>query len=121
MKTRSTLFATLSILYCLSPLPALADSDSDPDGLRGQVLARPCTTCHGLDGMRQGGEMPAIGGLDYFDLLYDMGRFRSGDRFHPVMTLLMQTLDEADMADVASYFASIDRNQLTRVGPYGVR
>lgn len=65
--------------------------------------------------------MPAIGGLDYFDLLYNMGRFRSADHFHPVMTLLMQTLDEADMADIAAYFAGIDRARLARVGPYGVR
>ena len=109
-----------AILLCLAPL-AHADPETDASWERGQALARPCTTCHGLDGLRQGGEMPAIGGLDYFYLLYSMSRFRSAERFQPAMTLLLQNFDEADMADVAAYFASVDRSKLARVGPYNVR
>lgn len=104
-------------MLCLSTLPALA-GDLDAQINAGRQKARPCTTCHGLDGLRQGGEMPAIGGRDYFELLYQMGSFRRADRFHPAMTVLLQTFDEADMADVAAYFASMDRTRLARPGPY---
>lgn len=104
------------LLASLAALPALAE---DPLGA-GRESARYCTTCHGLDGLRQGGDMPAIGGLDYFQLLYNMAQFREGDRFHPVMSLLMQTLDEAEMAEVAAFFAAMDRSRLDRPGPYGV-
>jgi cytochrome c553 len=85
---------------------------------QGREKARACTTCHGLDGLRQGGEMPSIGGRDYYELLYQMGSFRRADRFHPAMTVLLQTFDVADMADVAAYFASMDRADRARPGPY---
>ncbi|MCP5276822.1 MAG: cytochrome c [Thiobacillus sp.] len=103
-------------LLCLAALPALADDLSDQIRA-GREKARPCTTCHGLDGQRQGGEMPVIGGRDYFEVLYQLGRFRSADRFHPAMTLLLQTYDEADMADVAAYYASMSPPKLAR-SPY---
>jgi cytochrome c553 len=104
-------------LLCLGTLPAFAD-DLNTQIQEGRQKARPCTTCHGLDGLRQGGEMPTIGGRDYFDLLYQMGRFRRADRFQPAMTALLQTYDIADMADVAAYFASMGRAKLARPGPY---
>ena len=104
-------------MLCMAPLPGHAD-DLAQQAREGQQKARPCTTCHGLEGQRQGGEMPVIGGRDYFDLLYQMGRFRSADRFHPAMTLLLQTYDVADMADVAAFFASTNPTRLTRSGPY---
>ena len=88
---------------------------------QGREKARLCTTCHGLDGLRQGGEMPTIGGRDFYDLLYQMGNFRRADRFHLAMTMLLQTFDEADMADVAAYFASMDSTRLERPGPYRAR
>jgi cytochrome c553 len=101
---------------CLAALPAFADDLSDQIQT-GREKARPCTTCHGLEGQRQGGEMPVIGGRDFYDLLYQLGRFRSADRFHPAMTMLLQTYDEADMADVAAYFASMDHTRLAK-SPY---
>ncbi|MEW5787996.1 MAG: hypothetical protein AB1899_09100 [Pseudomonadota bacterium] len=115
--TRPIHWLIIGALACSAiTLPAQAE----PPDPAAREKARPCTTCHGLDGLRRGGEMPAIGGLDYFHLLYNMARFKEGDRFHPVMSLLMQTLDAADMADVADYFAAMDRTPLERIGPYGV-
>ncbi|HNQ02979.1 MAG TPA: hypothetical protein PKH69_00050 [Thiobacillaceae bacterium] len=118
--------ASLSLL-CLLPLPAQTDEALTDEALEarqihaGREKAQPCTTCHGLDGLRQGGEMPAIGGRRYDELLYQLGRFRRADRFHPAMTLLLQTFDVADMADVAAYFASVDRDRATRSNPYVAR
>lgn len=104
-------------LLCLATLAARA-GDLNTQINEGREKARPCTTCHGLDGLRQGGEIPAIGGRDYFELLYQLGRFKRADRFQPAMTVLLQTYDEADMADVAAYFASMDRDRLARTGFY---
>ncbi len=112
-----TTLAVALALISLAPLSAPADTSYEI----GREKAHPCTTCHGLDGLRQAPGLPAIGGRDYYELLADMASIRSGQRFHPIMTLLMQTLDEADMADVATYFASMDRSKLGSVGPYGVR
>ena len=101
-------------------LGALSAHADNTDLEIGREMARPCTTCHGLDGMRHAGAMPAIGGLDYYQLLYDMSQIRHGKPFNPVMVVLLNTFDEADMADVAAYFASMDRSKLAHPGPYGV-
>jgi len=104
---------------CLGLAPLLVQADDlSAQVSAGREKARPCTTCHGLDGQRHGGEMPTIGGRDYFDLLYQLGRFKRADRFQPAMTVLLQTFDESDMSDVAAYFASMDRARLAPPGPY---
>lgn len=98
----------IALGLALASLAALPANAADP---------RACTTCHGLDGMRQAPGMPAIGGRDFYDLLANMASFRNGERFHPIMSTLMQTLDEADMADVAEYFAA--GGQPEQLGAYG--
>jgi cytochrome c553 len=108
------------ILLGLTTLPAMADDQPSQPQL-GREKARYRTTCHDLDGLRQGGEMPAIGGHDYDELLYNMGKYRRAQRFHPVMTVMMQTLDVADMAEVAAYFARMDQSSLEQAGPYRAR
>ncbi len=111
------LLIVATTLLCLISGTVSADDQIE----RGREKARPCTICHGLEGLRHGGPMPAIGGRGYYDLLYHMAQFRDGERFHPIMSVLMRTLSEADMSDVATYFASMDRRKLTQLGPYGVR
>ena len=95
----------LALGLCLFAAPALA-VETNP--MPGREKAGPCTTCHGLDGRRQGGEMPVIGGRNADDLLYQLGRFQRAERFQPVMTFLLQNFDTADLADVAAYFASFE-------------
>lgn len=108
------------LLGCLLATPAMADAMDDTvsgsayarEQIRtGQDKAHACTTCHGLDGRRQGGNMPVIGGREYDHLLYEMGRYQRADRFHPVMTLLMQNFDAGDLADIATFFASVNRSR----------
>lgn len=93
---------TLGLVLCLAAMPGAAQ---DTSLQAGRDKAGPCTTCHGLDGLRQGGDMPVIGGRDADHLLYELGRFQRAERFQPAMTLLLQNFDVADLADVATYFA----------------
>lgn len=100
---------TMSCLLglALGTLAALPAHAADP---------RACTTCHGLDGMRQAPGAAPIGGRDYYELLAAMASFRNGERFHPIMSTLMQAMDEADMAEVAEYFAG--KGQPEQLGAY---
>ena len=97
------LLSLLGTLLCLgaqaNPLEVEVDAGRDKAG--------PCTTCHGLDGLRQGGDMPVIGGRDADELLFELGRFQRAERFQPAMTFLLQNFDAADLADVAAYFANV--------------
>lgn len=85
----------------------------------GRLLAYTCTACHGRHGQQTAPGMPVIGGRDAHELLAAMASFRTGKRWHPAMNVMMLSLNEAAMVDIAEYFAQIDPALLHRSGPYG--
>ncbi len=103
-----------TLLSVVSPLVHAAPTDE------GRLLAYTCTACHGQHGQKTAPGMPVIGGRDAHELLAAMARFRTGKRWHPAMNVMMLSLDEAAMVDIAEYFAQIDPALLHRPGPYGV-
>ncbi len=107
-------FLLATLLGVLSPLVHAGPED------QGQRLAYTCTACHGQHGQKTAPGMPAIGGRDAHELLAAMARFRTGQRWHPAMNVMMLSLDEAAMVDIAEYFAGVDPALLLRPGPYGV-
>ena len=50
-----------------------------------------------------------------------MASFRGTERIHPAMSVMMLSLDEVEMAEIAEYFANVDPVRLGQTGPYGVR
>jgi cytochrome c553 len=110
---RTLLFA--SSLLCLSAAPVIAETGD------GAKLAYTCTACHGRYGQKQAPGQPVIGGRDYFELLAAMASFRGTERIHPAMSVMMLSLDEVEMAEIAEYFANVDPARLERAGPYGER
>ena len=66
-----------------------------------------CLACHGDDGnMSQLPDVPKIGGQNEKYLLKQMQDIKSGVRAAPLMTGMLNTLDEQGLADVAAYYAS---------------
>lgn len=103
----ATLLAVVSPVIC-------ADTAGD-----GRALAYTCSACHGQHGQKSAPGMPVIGGRDAHELLAAMARFRTGKRLHPAMNVMMLSLDEAAMVEIAEYFARVDPALLHRQGPYG--
>lgn len=66
-----------------------------------------CLACHGQDGnMSQLPNVPKLGGQNEKYLLKQMHDIKSGARPAPLMTGMLNTLNDQDMADVAAYYAS---------------
>lgn len=66
-----------------------------------------CLACHGNDGnMSQLPDVPMIGGQNEKYLLKQMLDIKSGARTAPLMTGMLNALNEQDLADVAAYYAS---------------
>ncbi|NBS26109.1 MAG: cytochrome c4 [Gammaproteobacteria bacterium] len=66
-----------------------------------------CLACHGNDGnMSQLPDVPMIGGQNEKYLLKQMIDIKSGARTAPLMTGMLNALNEQDLADVAAYYAS---------------
>ena len=73
----------------------------------GRQKARQCQTCHGLDGMAKLPEAPNLAGQSEVYLVKALKDFRSGERRNDMMSLVMANLKDADIADLAAYYAGI--------------
>lgn len=90
----------------LTVLPATAHAAGDAKA--GRQKARPCQTCHGLDGLSKIPEAPNIAGQVETYLVKTLTEFRDGTRKNEMMTVVVQELSPQDIADLAAYYASIE-------------
>ena len=71
----------------------------------GKAVAAGCIGCHGKDGMSINPAWPNLAG-QHADFLFDsLKSFKSGVRKNDMMTPMVAGLNEADMRNVAAYFA----------------
>lgn len=78
----------------------------------GKKLAEPCAACHGADGNSTDPQYPRLTG-QYRDYLQEsMLQYKTGKRKNAIMAGFMQPLTEQNIADLASYFASLPGGKL---------
>ena len=70
-----------------------------------KIVRELCEPCHGATGLASVPEMPIIGGQHEDYLLATLQRFQSGERHSPVMSVIVQGLTAAQLADGAAYYA----------------
>ena len=94
-------FLSLSV-YAMPPA-------GDPQ--QGKAAAALCETCHKADGSGQnnpGGESwPRLAGLDAAYLARQLQAYKAGTRQNPSMQAFAQMLDDAQIANVSAWFASL--------------
>lgn len=106
MKMRS-----VSLLACLPLLPAAllyaAPVAKGPvgDPAAGQSKSAVCATCHGGTGNSLAPEWPKLAGQHAEYLVKQLLDLKSGARKSPVMGPMAEPLGEADIADLAAYYA----------------
>jgi cytochrome c553 len=75
----------------------------------GAVLADTCLGCHGIPGYRNAYpsyRVPKLGGQHQDYLVLALQGYKSAVRSHPTMQAQSASLSDADMRDLAAYFAS---------------
>ena len=77
------------------------------DAKAGRQKALQCQTCHGLDGMAKLPEAPNLAGQNEAYLVKALKDFRGGIRKNEMMSLVTANLKDADIADLAVYYAAI--------------
>ena len=78
-----------------------------PDLARGQEIAtQVCAACHAADGSRGIPANPILQGQFPEYLVKQLTEFKSGKRENPIMKGMASTLSEADMKNVAAFYAS---------------
>jgi len=95
----------------LDPAPTGAANDaqagppeSDPVET-GKAAAAGCAGCHGETGVSKTPSMPSLAGLDPKYLVAAMTSYKNGQRKHEMMKSMLAHIRDADLNDVALYYA----------------
>jgi cytochrome c553 len=72
----------------------------------GRQKAQVCTACHGPAGNSTNPVVPSLAGQPAQFIATELFQFREGNRKDPQMTPLAANLSNADMNDLAAYFAA---------------
>jgi cytochrome c553 len=75
------------------------------DAVVGKALANNCTACHGETGIASNPAWPSIAGQQPAYLVNALKAFRTGLRKDPMMAGVARSLSDADIANLAAYYA----------------
>lgn len=92
---------TLSLLVGMAAASPAWGADLEA----GRRKAEPCGACHGADGNTSIPGMPSLAAQPASFTHWALIKFRDGRRKDPVMSPLAANLSDADMADLAAYYA----------------
>lgn len=98
---KSALFLTVATFY-LIPQAWAADGDI----AAGKAKSAVCAACHGVDGNSPTAMFPKLAGQNQDYLLHTLKAYKSGKRKNPIMAGQVAGLSDADMANLAAYFAA---------------
>ncbi|EKP0278206.1 c-type cytochrome [Aeromonas bestiarum] len=73
----------------------------------GKAKAAVCSACHGVEGKALIPNYPHLAGQNAAYLVKQLKAFKEGSRKEPLMLPFMAPLTEADMENLAAYYASL--------------
>ena len=77
------------------------------DPVAGKAKSRTCAACHGANGISPQDMWPNLAGQKEGYLISQLKMFRDGRRVNPMMTAMSKGLTDADIANLAAYYASL--------------
>jgi len=94
---------TRGILVLSAGLMFAASAAHAGDASAGKAKSESCASCHGDTGK----DDPAIAGMDEAKFIQAMKAYQSGERKNKKMMKAATALSDADIADLAAYYASL--------------
>ena len=92
------------VVIALVGCPDAANARGDADA--GKTKSVVCIGCHGGDGNGSNPQYPKLAGQHELYLVKALRAYQTGARKDPLMTPLVSELSEADIEDLAAYYAS---------------
>lgn len=86
---------------------ATGTSQAVGDPEEGRLKAMQCAACHGIEGRDANPSFPRLAGQSATYLAVQLQEFRSGERYHPVMSPIAEALTDEDIDDLAEYFSQV--------------
>ncbi len=81
------------------------------DVVKGKIKSVTCAGCHGVDGNSLSPAFPKLAGQGENYLLKQLKDFKTGVRIDNIMSGLVMSLTEKDMANLAAYYAAKKTSQ----------
>jgi cytochrome c553 len=107
MKPVSRLLCPVALLFAVGAPLAAEPAAGAPDPAKGAAISTSvCAACHTNDGSRGSAANPIIQGQHPDYLVKQLAEFKAGKRDNPVMKAMAAPLSEADMKNVAAFYAS---------------
>jgi len=104
---KSLCVVALAALFATSVMADEAKGPAKPDLAKGETISQTvCAACHTADGSRGIPTNPILQGQHADYLVKQLGEFKSGKRDNAVMKPMASTLSDADMRNVAAFYAS---------------
>jgi cytochrome c553 len=91
----------------LAAAALLAGAAAAADPQAGRKKAAACAVCHGQAGLSTLPNAPHLAGQPAIYLEEQLKSYRSGRRRHEQMNVVAKPLTDADIADLAAWYASI--------------
>ncbi len=104
-RARHALAVAVGIALCAATAHPAAAQGGDPKA--GRRKAKPCVVCHGPLGIGDEPDTPHVAGQPAVYFVEQMKAYRTGKRVHPEMNVVARPLTDADLADLAAWYASI--------------
>ncbi len=96
--------AALLATIALTALSASAVNAADVEA--GRQKSASCAGCHGVDGNSPSPANPSVAGQKEQYLVTTMLDYKNGKRQHTLMQAVLTPLSEADIKDIAAFYAS---------------
>ena len=77
------------------------------DAMEGFAASARCVACHGVAGITPNPTFPNLAGQNAAYLAMQLERFRTGQRYDPLMTPIAQSLTDHEIDSLARYFAGL--------------
>ena len=100
---RQVVALTVVALAAMVSVPAASAASA----AAGKTKAAACAACHGPLGKATMPDAPNLAGQPAMYLAEQLKAYRSGARKHEVMSMMAKPLKDADIDDIAAWFASI--------------
>jgi cytochrome c553 len=81
------------------------------DPVAGKSKSTLCQSCHGEDGLSLEELIPNLAGQYASYIAKELRNFQSGARKNQIMSAMTMTINDADLLDIAAYFASQEKMQ----------
>lgn len=77
------------------------------DAAAGEAKSANCTGCHGKNGKSNNPNYPNLAGQKEAYLIKATKAYRDGERKDPMMSSMVSGLSDADIEDLAAFYASV--------------